>query len=234
MKCLPTEHEEPPPRGIRLRRRSRLQPRSPWTSLRSLPLSRMPGNWSHCELTATFLITFKKPDRAGKTGSMRRCERQLGSRPARRANIDDARSNRVGRCARGVCQKKDARLYEVSGRLGGQGNRLCHEPYHHQVTNLITAINEGIPRARACGGGLGCRSGSSSKMKADRSACARSMAGRRFPPSPSVSQLTLPLDQIASSRWRLPRARSHHIPEGREHQRGDSSIRDRRRCTRRG
>jgi hypothetical protein len=28
-----------------------------------------------CELTGTFLITFKKPDRAGKTGSMRRCEK---------------------------------------------------------------------------------------------------------------------------------------------------------------
>ncbi len=49
--------------------------RSPRNSLRSVRLSRMPRSLSLCELTGTFLITFKKPDRAGKTGSMRRCER---------------------------------------------------------------------------------------------------------------------------------------------------------------
>jgi hypothetical protein len=83
IKCLPTEHEEPPLHGMRLKRRSRRQPRSPQNSLRSVQLSRMPRSLSPCELTGTFLITFKKPDRAGKTGSMRRCERQLGSKSAR-------------------------------------------------------------------------------------------------------------------------------------------------------
>jgi hypothetical protein len=41
----------------------------------SVRLSRMPRSLSLCELTGTFLITFKKPDRAGKIGSMRPCER---------------------------------------------------------------------------------------------------------------------------------------------------------------
>ena len=61
--------------GMRLRRRSRRQPRSLPNSLRSVRLSRMPKSLSLCALTETFLITFKKPDRAGKTGSMRLCER---------------------------------------------------------------------------------------------------------------------------------------------------------------
>src|SRR5262249_53821460 len=51
---------------MRLKRRSRRQPRSPRNSLRSVRLSRMPRSLSLCELTGTFLITFKKPDRAGK------------------------------------------------------------------------------------------------------------------------------------------------------------------------
>src|SRR5262249_15273256 len=85
IKCLPTEREEPPPHGMQLKRRSRRQPRSQRNSLRSVRLSRMPRSLSLCELTGTFLITFKKPDRAGKTGSMRRCERLLGIRSARRA-----------------------------------------------------------------------------------------------------------------------------------------------------
>src|SRR6266567_3257331 len=46
----------------------------------------------------------------------------------------------------------------------------------------------------------------------DRSACARSMAGKRSPPSQSISQLTSPRDQIPSSRSR--RANSNHIPDG--------------------
>ncbi len=40
------------------------------------------------------------------------------------------------------------------------------------------------------------------------------MAGRRSPPSPSISQLTSPPDQITSRRWRFRRANSHHIPGG--------------------
>ena len=36
-----------------------------------------------------------------------------------------------------------------------------------------------------------------------RSTCARSMAGRRSPQGPSISQLTSPLDSITSCRWRL-------------------------------
>jgi hypothetical protein len=48
-----------------------------------------------------------------------------------------------------------------------------------------------------------------------RSTCARSMAGKRSPPSPSISQLTSPLDQIASSRWR---SRSEFQPLSGRHQ----------------
>src|SRR5262245_44967017 len=85
IKGLPTEHEEPPPHGRRLKRRLKRQPRSPRNSLPRVRPSRMPRSLSLCELTGTFLITFKTPGRAGKTGSMKRCERQLESRSARRA-----------------------------------------------------------------------------------------------------------------------------------------------------
>src|SRR5262249_41456547 len=85
VKCLPTEHEEPPPHGRWLKRRLKRQPRSPRNSLPRVRPSRMPRSLSLCELTGTFLITFKTPGRAGKTGSMKRCERQLESRSARRA-----------------------------------------------------------------------------------------------------------------------------------------------------
>jgi hypothetical protein len=51
------------------------QPRSLRNSLRSVRLSRMPRSLSLCELTATFLIIFKEPGRAGRTASMRHCER---------------------------------------------------------------------------------------------------------------------------------------------------------------
>ena len=40
------------------------------------------------------------------------------------------------------------------------------------------------------------------------------MAGRRSPPSRSISQLTSPLDQIASRARRSRRANSNHIPDG--------------------
>src|SRR5262249_45735507 len=74
IKCLPTEHEELPPHGRRLKRRLKPQPRSPRNSLPSVRPFRMPRSLSLCELTGTFLITFKTPGRAGKTGSMKRCE----------------------------------------------------------------------------------------------------------------------------------------------------------------
>src|SRR6266850_5472508 len=48
----------------------------------------------------------------------------------------------------------------------------------------------------------------------DRSTCARSMAGKRSPPNHSFSQLTSPLDQIASMHRRLRRVNSNHIPDG--------------------
>ena len=50
-----------------------------------------------------------------------------------------------------------------------------------------------------------------------RSTCARSMAGRRSPQAPSISQLTSPPDTITSCRWRLRhiefqhKARRHHV-----------------------
>jgi hypothetical protein len=39
---------------------------NPRNSLRSVGVFRMPRSLSLCELTGTFLITFKQPDRAGK------------------------------------------------------------------------------------------------------------------------------------------------------------------------
>src|SRR5262245_53842204 len=75
IKCLPTEHEQPPPHLRRLKRRLKRQRRSPRNSLRSVRPSRMPRSLSLCELTETFLITFKTPGRVGKRGSMKRCER---------------------------------------------------------------------------------------------------------------------------------------------------------------
>src|SRR5216683_3473739 len=48
----------------------------------------------------------------------------------------------------------------------------------------------------------------------DRSTCARSMAGKRSPPSQSISRLTSPHDQIPSSCWRSRRGNSYHIPDG--------------------
>src|SRR6266436_1149120 len=48
----------------------------------------------------------------------------------------------------------------------------------------------------------------------DRSTCARSMAGKRPPPSQSISRLTSPHDQIPSSCWRSRRGNSYHIPDG--------------------
>ena len=51
-----------------------------------------------------------------------------------------------------------------------------------------------------------------------RSTCARSMAGRRSPQGPSISQLTSPLNSITSCRWRLrhvefqQKARRHPRP----------------------
>jgi hypothetical protein len=47
-----------------------------------------------------------------------------------------------------------------------------------------------------------------------RSPCARSMAGRRSPRSRSISRLTSPLEQRASSRWRSRHTNSNHIPDG--------------------
>jgi Transposase, Mutator family len=46
-----------------------------------------------------------------------------------------------------------------------------------------------------------------------KSTCAKSTAGRRLPPSPSISQLTSQPDQIASRRWRARRANPNHIPD---------------------
>jgi hypothetical protein len=40
------------------------------------------------------------------------------------------------------------------------------------------------------------------------------MAGKRSPPSQSISQLTSPHDQIASSCWRSRRANPNHFPGG--------------------
>src|SRR5205823_12500091 len=48
----------------------------------------------------------------------------------------------------------------------------------------------------------------------DRSTCARSMAGKRSPPSQAISQLTSPHDQIPSSCWRSRRGNSYHILDG--------------------
>src|SRR5260370_14236537 len=48
----------------------------------------------------------------------------------------------------------------------------------------------------------------------DRSTCARSMAGKRSPPSQSISRLTSPHDQIPSSCWRSRRGNSYHTPDG--------------------
>src|SRR6266702_1574313 len=48
----------------------------------------------------------------------------------------------------------------------------------------------------------------------DRSTCARSMAGKRSPPSQSISPLTSPHDQIPSSCWRSRRGNSNHNPDG--------------------
>jgi hypothetical protein len=42
----------------------------------------------------------------------------------------------------------------------------------------------------------------------------RKVDGKRSPPRPPISQLTSPLNQIASSGWRFRRANSHHIPGG--------------------
>src|SRR5260370_4197284 len=48
----------------------------------------------------------------------------------------------------------------------------------------------------------------------DRSTCARSMAGKRSPPSQSISRLTSPHDKIPSRCWRSRRGNSYHIPDG--------------------
>jgi putative transposase len=47
-----------------------------------------------------------------------------------------------------------------------------------------------------------------------RSACVRSMAGKRSPPSSSISQLTSPRSQVASRCRKFRRANSNHIPGG--------------------
>jgi hypothetical protein len=47
-----------------------------------------------------------------------------------------------------------------------------------------------------------------------RSTCEKSTVGKRSPPNPSISQLTSPLDQIASVPRRLPNANSNRLPDG--------------------
>jgi hypothetical protein len=47
-----------------------------------------------------------------------------------------------------------------------------------------------------------------------RSTCAKLMADKRSLPSPSISQLTSPHDQITSRRWRSRRVNPNHIPDG--------------------
>ena len=78
---------------MRLKRRLRRRPRSLQNSLRSVRLSRMPRSLSLCGLTGTFLITFKKPGRAGKTATKGSWE--VNRRGGLRA-FDDARSDRGG------------------------------------------------------------------------------------------------------------------------------------------
>ena len=47
-----------------------------------------------------------------------------------------------------------------------------------------------------------------------RSTCAKSMAGKRSPKNPSLSQLTSPPDKLCSNSRSLRYANSHHIPDG--------------------
>jgi hypothetical protein len=51
-------------------------------------------------------------------------------------------------------------------------------------------------------------------LASGRSTCARSTAGKRLPPRPSISQLISLPSQITSSGWRFRRATSHRIPGG--------------------
>ena len=50
------------------------------------------------------------------------------------------------------------------------------------------------------------------------------MAGKRSPPSQSISRLTSPHDQIASSCWRSRRANPNHIPDGTLDEAGSSQY----------
>jgi hypothetical protein len=112
---------------MRLRRRSRQQPRSPQNSRRSVRRSRMPRSLSLCELTGTFSITFRKPGRAGKTGSMRRCERSLGSK--RSPDDPKARSRALG----------------SSGLLAGGGIKSVLDTRLQHLARYVDAIGALIP-----------------------------------------------------------------------------------------